>query len=47
MDALFIMQGMVWVAVGSQGVSLLEHEVATRTWGRKNVNRDAGWVTPE
>jgi len=28
-------------------VSLLEHEVATRTWGRKNVNRDAGWVTPE
>jgi hypothetical protein len=28
-------------------VSLLEHEVATRTWRRKSVNRDAGWVTPE
>jgi len=28
-------------------ISLLEHEVATRTWGRKNVNRGTGWVTPE
>jgi len=28
-------------------VSLLEHEVATRTRGRENVNRDTGWVTPE
>jgi len=28
-------------------ISLLDHEVAARTWGRKNVKRGAGWVTPE